>query len=195
MAETALAQEKRGYFQKFTVRDIVFLAIVSAIALVTCATMMLVIPYLTVIFGVAQAVTGLQLSLFFAVGLSKVRKPGALFLMSLFTGLIQLAMAPAMFVTTVVSGLIVELLMGIIFRGYEKDLSVFLGAMLVTPLTLPFNYLYNLWFGKEAMVAVASRSVGITVGMSVLVVAISALGAWLGLKIYRELEKSGALKK
>ena len=187
--------EKKSYFQKFQVRDIVFLAIVSAIALVTCGVMPLVIPYLTVIFGIAQLVTGLQLSLFYAIGLAKVRKPGSLLIMTLFTGLIQLAMSPPMFITTIVTGVFSELLVGLIFHGYEKDGAVFFGAMIVTPLTLPFNYLYNLWFGKKALAAVAAKSVGMTIGMSAAVIAVSALGAFLGMKIFRELQKSGALKK
>ena len=34
-----------------------------------------------------------------------------------------------------------------------------------------------------------------TIGMSAAVIAVSALGAFLGMKIFRELQKSGALKK
>lgn len=188
-------KEKKKYFQKFKVRDIVFLAIVSAIGLVTCAVMPLVIPYLTVIFGIAQLVTGLQLSLFYAIGLAKVRKPGSLFIMTIFTGLMQLAMSPPMFFTTMITGIVAELLVGLIFRGYEKNVACWFGAMIVMPLTLPFNYLYNLWFGKKALAAVASRSVGLTIGMTFAVIAVSALGAWLGMKIFKELQKSGALKK
>lgn len=188
-------ETKNGYFEKFTVRDIVFLAVTAVVALVTCAVMPLVSGLLTVVYGIAQLVTGLQTALFAAVAMSKVRKPGALFLFCLFFGLFQLFMSPPMFFTTVVSGILVELLVALIFHGYKSNKAVFTAAALLTPLTLPFNYLYNLWFGKEAMVAVASKSVWMTIGMSVAVIAVSCLGAWLGLKVYKELEKSGAMKK
>ena len=67
--------------------------------------------------------------------------------------------------------------------------------LLYNPLSLPINYLYNLLFGREAMAAVATRAPWITVGMTLAVIALSALGAWIGIKISKELKKSGAMKK
>ena len=77
---------KEKMFEPFKVKDIVFLAIISAVTLCTCAVMPLVASLQTVVFGIAQVVTGLQISIFFAIGLMKVRKPGALFIMALLTG-------------------------------------------------------------------------------------------------------------
>lgn len=45
------------------------------------------------------------------------------------------------------------------------------------------------------MAAVATKAPWITVGMSLAVIAVSVLGAWLGIKISKELKKSGAMKK
>ena len=81
---------KQKVFAPLKVKDVVFLAIISAVTLCTCAVMPLVASLQPVIFGIAQVVTGLQISIFFAIGLMKIRKTGALFIMSLFTGLIQL---------------------------------------------------------------------------------------------------------
>ena len=67
--------------------------------------------------------------------------------------------------------------------------------LLYNPLSLPFNLLYNYLFGREAMVAVATRLPWLTVVMTLLVIAISALGAWIGIRISRELKKSGAMKR
>ena len=78
---------KNKIFEPFKIKDIVFLAILSAVTLCTCAVMPLVTSLQTVIFGIAQLVTGLQISVFFAIGLMKIPKTGALFLMSLFTGI------------------------------------------------------------------------------------------------------------
>ena len=83
----------------------------------------------------------------------------------------------------------------LIFKGYEKDGAVFFVVLLYNPLSLPFNFLYNMLFGREAMVAVATEAPFVTVLMTLAVVAISAVGALLGIKISRELKKSGAMKK
>lgn len=181
--------------EPFKVKDIVFLAIISAITLCTCAVMPLVSSLQTVVFGIAQVVTSLQISIFFAIGLMKIRKTGALFIMSLLTGLFQLMMAPPMFFSNIIIGLLLELLVVLIFKNYKKDSSVFFAAMLYNPLSLPFNYIYNLLFGREAMTAVATKAPWITVVMSLAVIALSALGAFIGIKISKELKKSGAMKR
>ena len=134
--------------------------------------------------------------MFFAIGLYKVRKPGSLLLMALMMGLIQLMMSPPMFLSSVLNGVLIELIV-LLFRGYEKDTAVFVAAMLHTPLSLPFNYLYNrLIKGADSpLAAVADRAPLAAVGMTLAVVAVSALGALIGIKIARELKKSGVLKK
>ena len=186
---------KEKVFEPFKVKDIVFLAIISAVTLCTCAIMPLVASLQTVVFGIAQVVTGLQISIFFAIGLMKIRKVGSLFIMSLLTGLFQLLMAPPMFFSNLVIGLLLEILVVLIFKGYKKNSAVFFAVLLYNPLSLPFNFLYNMLFGREAMVTVATKAPWVTVGMSLAVVAISALGAWIGMKISKELKKSGAMKK
>ena len=137
------------------------------------------------------------IGVFFAIGLYKVRKPGSLLIMALMMGLIQLMMSPPMFLSSVLNGILIELIVLLLFRGYEKDAAVFCAAMLHTPLSLPFNYLYNrLVKGADSpLAAVADRAPLATVGMTLAVVAVSALGALIGIKIARELKKSGVLKK
>lgn len=186
----------RKCLQKFQIKDVVFLAIMSAVALATCAVMPLVISLQPLIFGISQLVTALQIGVFFAIGLYKVRKPGSLLIMALMMGLIQLMMSPPMFLSSVLNGILIELIV-LLFRGYEKDGTVFCAAMLHTPLSLPFNYLYNrLIKGADSpLAAVADRAPLAAVGMTLAVVAVSALGALIGIKIARELKKSGVLKK
>lgn len=186
----------RKYLQKFQIKDVVFLAIMSAVALATCAVMPLVISLQPLIFGISQLVTALQIGVFFAIGLYKVRKPGSLLIMALMMGLIQLMMSPPMFLSSVLNGVLIELIV-LLFRGYERDTAVFVAAMLHTPLSLPFNYLYNrLIKGADSpLAAVADRAPLAAVGMTLAVVAVSALGALIGIKIARELKKSGVLKK
>ena len=179
---------------KFKVKDSVFLAILSAVALCTCAVMPLVASLQTVVFGIAQVVTSLQISIFFAIGLMKVRKMGTLFIMALFTGLFQLMMAPPMFFSNIIVGLLIEILVVLVFKDYQNDRAVFLAVLLYNPLSLPFNLLYNYLFGREAMVAVAASAPWITVGMTLAVIALAALGAAVGIKSARELNQPGALK-
>lgn len=45
----------RRYLQKFQIKDVVFLAIMSAVALATCAVMPLVISLQPLIFGISPA--------------------------------------------------------------------------------------------------------------------------------------------
>lgn len=186
---------KNKIFESFQVKDIVFLAIISAVTLCTCAVMPLVASLQTVIFGIAQVITSLQISIFFAIGLMKIRKQGSFFIMAFLTGLFQLLMAPPMFFSNIIIGLIIEVLVALIFHGYKKNTAVFFAVLLYNPLSLPFNFLYNLLFGREAMVAVAAKAPWVTVGMTLAVIALSALGAWIGIKISEELKKAGALKK
>lgn len=186
---------KNKIFESFQVKDIVFLAIISAVTLCTCAVMPLVASLQTVIFGIAQVITSLQISIFFAIGLMKICKQGSFFIMAFLTGLFQLLMAPPMFFSNIIIGLIIEVLVALIFHGYKKNTAVFFAVLLYNPLSLPFNFLYNLLFGREAMVAVAAKAPWVTVGMTLAVIALSALGAWIGIKISEELKKAGALKK
>ena len=75
---------KEKYFKKFETRDIVFIAIMCAVTMVGCAVMPLVASLLTVVFGIAQVVTSLQIGICIAIALMKVRKPGTYLIMSAF---------------------------------------------------------------------------------------------------------------
>ena len=86
------------------------------------------------------------------------------------------------------------ILVVLVFKDYQNDRAVFTAVLLYNLLSLPFNLLYNYLFGREAMVAVATKTPWITVGMTLAVIALSALGAWIGIKIAKELKKSGVLK-
>lgn len=187
--------KKTTVFEKFSIRDIVFLAVIAAVTLCTCAVMPLVASLQTTVFGIAQAVTGLQIAVFFSIGLMKVRKVGSLFIMSVLMGLFELMMAPAMFFSNLVIGVLLELFAVVVFGGYKSDKAVFVTVLLFNPLSLPFNVLYNYLFGREAMVAVMTLTPWLTAVMTLAVFAVTALGAFLGIKISRELQKSGVMKR
>ena len=68
--------ERQGkIFQKYKIKDIVFLAIITACTLVTGAIMPLLVN--VPLFGIIQLGLGIQFSLFPVIGMMKVKKPGA----------------------------------------------------------------------------------------------------------------------
>lgn len=147
------------------------------------------------IFGLAQLVTGLQFSLFPAVALMKIRKPGTLFIFAFLTGLFELFMAPVMFFSSILTGLILELLVIFIFRGYKSNKAIFFASWLFIPATLPFNLLYYRFFSKELMNLFFEGGFKILAVVFVVgTFAVCALGAFLGIKISKELKKAGVLK-
>lgn len=186
--------EKKRIFQKFYVKDVVFLAIVAAVMILTGAVMPLVahVP----VFGIIQVVLGLQFSVFPAIGLMKVRKPGSLVFMAVFSGIVLIFMNMIMFFCLLLCALIAEALAVVIFRGYEKDGACFLSAALYLPLTLPFLYgWYQIIGGEDTVASYANSDPWIAVLVSFGVLALCCLGSFIGIRISRELKKSGVLKK
>ncbi len=176
------------------VRDVIFLALISAVATCTAAVMAIVAH--TYIFGLAQLVTALQFSLFPAVALMKVRKRGCVLFFTLFTGVVELFMAPVMFFSSVLTGVILEVLGAVLFHDYSRDSAVFFVTWLIIPMTLPFNLLYYICFSEELFQLFFSSGVGaVSIGCVVASIAVAALGSALGIRISRELQKAGVLKR
>lgn len=198
-AENAETDEKK-IFRKYKIKDIVFLAIMSACMLVTGAIMPLVtqVP----LFGIIELCLGLQFSIFPVIGMMKVRKPFALIFMSLFCGIFFAFMFLPMFVCAMVCAVIVEALVLLIFRGYKRDVACVLAGTLYMPMTLPFLYLwYNVIYSinpaedGKAVQAFVGADPWVAIGISVAVVALCFVGAIVGMIISRELKKVGVLKK
>lgn len=191
--------EKKGFFQSYKIKDIVFLAIITACTLITGAIMPLLVN--VPLFGIVQLGLGLQFSIFPVIGMMKVRKPGALFFQSVFISVFLIFMFPPM-VMIVLCGVIAEAVALLVFRSYEKDKACVLAGTLYMPMTIPFLYLYYRAFytvtGSEK--AAVSMFLGgtnpwVVVGISVAVVALCFVGSVVGMLISRELKKAGALKK
>ena len=198
-AENAETDEKK-IFRKFKIKDIVFLAIMSASMLVTGAIMPLVtqVP----LFGIIELCLGLQFSIFPVIGMMKVRKPFALIFMSLFCGIFFAFMFLPMFVCAMVCAVIVEALVLLIFRGYKRDAACVLAGTLYMPMTLPFLYLwYNVIYSinpaedGKAVQAFVGSDPWVAIGISVAVLALCFVGSIIGMIISRELKKAGVLKK
>lgn len=199
-AETAVKEERDGkIFKKFKIKDIVFLAIITACTLVTGAIMPLLVG--VPLFGIIQLGLGIQFSLFPVIGIMKVRKAGSLLFMAIFISVFLVFMFPPM-VMLIICGVIAEAVALIIFRGYENDWACVVAGTLYMPMTIPLLYLYyNAFYtvtGEEK--AAVSMFIGggnpaVIVGITVAVVALCFVGSLLGMVISRELKKAGVLKK
>ena len=79
---TTEEENDKKIFKKYKIKDIVFLAIITACTLITGAVMPLLVN--VPLFGIVQLGLGLQFSIFPVIGMMKVRKPGALLFQSIF---------------------------------------------------------------------------------------------------------------
>lgn len=193
-----VAVKKEKVFKKYTIRDIVFLAIITACTLVTGAIMPLLVN--VPLFGIIQLGLGLQFSLFPVIGMMKVRKPFALLLQSVFISIFLVFMFPPM-VLIIVCALVAEALTLLVSRGYKNDWACVFAGTLYMPLTIPLLYMYyNVFYtvsGEEK--AAVSMFLGggnpwLIAGITVAVVAVCFIGAVVGMIIARELKKAGKLK-
>ena len=87
-------KDESKMFRRFKIKDIVFLAIITACTLVTSAIMPLLIH--VPVFGIIQLGLGLQFSIFPVIGLMKVRKAGSMTIMGVFIALFLVMMFPPM---------------------------------------------------------------------------------------------------
>jgi hypothetical protein len=191
-------EKQNKIFQKYAIKDIVFLAIITACTLVTGAIMPLLVN--VPVFGIIQLGLGLQFSIFPVVGMMKVRKPGALLLQSLFISVFLVFMFPPM-VFIIACALIAELVVLLFFRGYKKDLACVVAGTLYMPLTIPFLFLYyNAFYtvtgNEKAAVSmfIGGGNVWYVIGISIAVIALCFVGSLIGMLIARELRRAGKLK-
>ncbi|MDO5696069.1 MAG: MptD family putative ECF transporter S component [Eubacteriales bacterium] len=178
-------------FKKFTVKDIVFLAIFSAVLLAVGGLVMPLVMF-THIYALRQLVSAPLFALFCIIAIYKVPKPGALSIIGLITGLVLSFMSPIMFFNNFFGAVIAELITLLIFRSYEKPAAPVLAAGLYIPLTLPITLVSTqIMKGKSIAEQINDpmQTVWIVIGTFIL----SFLGAFIGKKIAKELRKAGKL--
>ena len=198
-AKVTEEENDKKIFKKYKIKDIVFLAIITACTLVTGAVMPLLVN--VPLFGIVQLGLGLQFSIFPVIGLMKVRKPGALFLQSVFISAFLIFMFPPMALLTVCA-LIAEGVALLPFRGYQNDWACVVAGTLYLPMTIPFLYFYYRFFytvteeGKTGMsIFLAGYNSWVVAGISCAIVVLCFVGSLIGMVIARELKKAGVLKK
>lgn len=177
--------------KKFTVKDIVFLAILSAVLLLVSGLIMPIVMF-TNIYALRQLLSAPVFALFCSVALTKVPKLGALTIVGCITGGVLLFMSPVMFFNQVIGAVIAEVLVLVFFRGYDKKAAIVFASGIYVPTTLPITLLVNaLMNGKT--IAEQVDNVPLTVLICVGTVILGFVGAFLGQKIAGELRKAGKL--
>lgn len=179
-------------FKKFQVKDFVFLAVLSA-AMTLCGGITMPLVMHTTVFGLRNMATAPIYSIFVAIGLMKVRKPGALTIIGLFSGAPLIFFSTVMFFNNFVSAIIAELIMLLIFRGYQKKVSVFVTTGIYMPFSLPISVLFSLWLNGQSYDQLTANP-KISVLTSIGTIVLAFLGAAIGMKIAAELQKAGKLK-
>lgn len=179
-------------FKKFQVKDFVFLAVLSA-AMTLCGGITMPLVMHTTVFGLRNMAAAPIYSIFVAIGLMKVRKPGALTIIGLFSGAPLIFFSTVMFFNNFVSAIIAELIMLLIFRGYQKKVSVFVTTGIYMPFSLPISVLFSLWLNGQSYAQLTSNP-KISVLTSIGTIILAFLGAAIGMKIAAELQKAGKLK-
>lgn len=199
VAATKTAEDDGKFFKKYKIKDIVFLAIMTACTLITGAVMPLLVN--VPLFGIVQLGLGLQFSIFSVIGMMKVRKPGALFFQSIFIAVFLVFMFPPMSMI-VLCGLVAEGIAMLIFHGYKSDWACVVAGTLYLPMTIPFLYFYYRFFytvteeGKTGLsIFLADSNPWVVAGISCAIVALCFVGSVIGMVVSRELKKAGVLKK
>lgn len=179
-------------FKKFQVKDFLFLAVLSA-AMTLCGGITMPLVMHTTVFGLRNMAAAPIYSIFVAIGLMKVRKPGALTIIGLFSGAPLIFFSTVMFFNNFVSAIIAELIMLLIFRGYQKKVSVFVTTGIYMPFSLPISVLFSLWLNGQSYAQLTANP-KISVLTSIGTIILAFLGAAIGMKIAAELQKAGKLK-
>lgn len=180
--------KREKYFQ---VRDIVFLALCAAAALLFSAVMPLVshVP----VYGLIQIVVSLQTSFFFSLGLYKVRKAPAILFMALCSAIVQVFMAPVMFFMSVISGAIIELFLVCLPKHYNNTVGRYLASILFIPLQMPMLWIYYSWISQSLPESYIGNQWWFILLMVLAVVALNVIGTVLGNLLGKELDKAGIL--
>lgn len=178
-------------FEKFTVKDIIFLAILSAALMLAAGATMPLVMY-NQLFGVRNLVSGAIYGIFFMIGLMKVRKFGTLTIMGLLNGFILLMMAPVMFWNMALAPIVSELITFLVFKSYESDKAKVLSSTLLIPLTIPVTLLFTMLLHGMTLSEVVTNPLVSTI-LCIATIILSYVSTKLGQKLGRELQRAGKL--
>jgi energy-coupling factor transport system substrate-specific component len=177
--------------QKFTVKDMIFLAILSA-ALVIAGMVTMPLVMSVTLFGLRNMVSAILYSLFTILGLMKVKKAGTLSFIGILHGCVLLMMAPVMFWSISLGAILSEIVTLLIYKSYEREEATVFGAALFIPMTLPTTLLFTMTIHGQSFIQVVEKPI-VSLALCVATVLLGYIGAKLGQKIGKELQKAGKL--
>ena len=178
--------------KKFELKDIIFLAILAAVSTLFGGLAMPVMR--STVFGIQTLVTSPFYALFAAIAIMKVKKIGTLSIFGLFTGFPLLFMSPVMFFNNFAGGVLAEIIAMLIFKSYEKKTAVITASAVWMILTVPISLPFSIWFNGSSLEHFKNTALSTTLLVCGGIIALSVLGAFIGLKISEELKKAGKLK-
>ncbi len=177
--------------EAFTIKDIVFLAVITAVTLLASGPVAPIVMTVTKL-GAQACAMALPFGLLTSIGLRKVKKSGSLVIIGIFSGLVLLLMAPVMFFNQLVATLLSEGLALGLFKSYENRKAVLFSAGLFSFFTIPTTAVVNI-LAKGRTIA---EQIGNPLTFVLLVagaVALGFAGALIGNRISDELQKAGKL--
>lgn len=178
-------------YHPFKVKDVVFIAILSAaITIAGLVTMPLVMS--VTLFGVRNMASAFLYTVLISIGLLKVRKIGTLSLVGLLHGSVLLMMAPVMFWTMFLAGVFTEMVVAIFYRNYESDRAIRFASILFIPMTIPLTLLTSSIIHGVPVSSIVEKPL-ISLLLVVITIILSVLGTNVGLKIGNELRKAGKI--
>lgn len=178
-------------FKAFTIKDIVFLAVITAVTLLASGPVAPIVMTATKLGAQAFAMA-LPFALLSSIGLRKVKKSGSLTIIGIFSGLVLLLMAPVMFFNQLIATVLSEGLALGLFKTYENKKAVLFSAGLFSFFTIPTTAVVNILAKGRSI----TEQIGNPVSFILLVLGAAALGflgALIGNKISDELQKAGKL--
>ncbi len=179
--------------QKFTVRDIIFLAVVAAAFIVSG---MLTIPFVITIglYGLPHLVTAPVFAFVATIALLKVRKPGSLTIAATLNGLVLFMMSPVMLAMQMSASLAAELIALGLFKTYQDERAVWTAASLFIPLAMPAGVVFNMVIRGGTLATILTGEWWAIAVVFAATIALSVAGALVGRAIGHELQKAGKLK-
>lgn len=176
---------------KINLKDVIFLALLSVILLLTSSLIMPIVMF-TGIFALRNLFGSFFFGLFCMIALQRVPKIGALSLIGLFTGGFLGFMSVIMLINNLLGAVVAELLVLLIFRNYSTQRARFFAATIYMPLTIPITLLSNaVIHGKSLSAQIGNPWLSLLLAVGT--IALSAFAALLGNKVAQELRKAGKL--
>lgn len=177
--------------KKFTSKDIVFLAILSVVLLLLSSLIMPVIMF-TQITALRQLFAAPIFALFSVIAIVKVPKIGTLSIIGLLTGAVLAFMSVIMFINNFLGAILVELLVLILFKNYEKTSAILFASIIYVPVTLPLSLLSQVIMKGHSIDSLLGSKLQMF-GLPLAVFLLSVISALIGLKIAKELKRTGKL--